>query len=98
MRTMPVVLCRNVLGTIVGILQLVRFAKLFDGILNAPRPAKFMPAHVMSVRNRGGYPQVRLAVIQPFFGASDGLVGVSHIVMRSAIVWRNCQPGFIERD
>src|SRR5437660_9047485 len=46
MRTMPVVLCRNVLGMVIGILQLVRFAKLFDGILNAPRPTKFMHAHL----------------------------------------------------
>ena len=63
MRMVPVVLCRNMLGTIVGILQLVCLSKLFDGILNASRLAKLMPAHVMCVRNRRGYAQICLAVI-----------------------------------
>ena len=51
-RTVPVVLCTYTLGAIVGILQLVRLSKLLDGILDAPGPAKLMPAHVMRVRNR----------------------------------------------
>ena len=93
MRTVPVVLCRNVLGTIVGTFQIVRFSKLFDGILNAPRPAKFMSAHVMCVRNRRGYAQICLAVVQRLIGAADVLVGMSQIMMRSGIVGRNCQRG-----
>src|SRR5437899_11691457 len=93
MSAVPIVLSRDVLGTIVRILQVIRRAKLFDCILDAAGSTEFMPAHVMCVRNGGRCAQVRLTVKKCLFGAANVLVGMSQIMMRSGIVGRNRQRG-----
>src|SRR5260370_14953753 len=57
-----------------------------------------MQSHGMSVRNPGGYGQVRLGVIQRFVDSSGVREGMSQIVMLSGIIWGNRQRGWIERD
>src|SRR5437879_12637789 len=98
MRAVPIVLGGDVLGTIVRILQVIRGAKLLDGILNAAGPTEFMPTHVMCMRNRGRCAQVRLTVKKCFFGTSDVFVGMSQIMMRSRIIRRNYQRCLVKRD
>ena len=50
-RPVPVVFRGDVFSAIVGLLELVGFAEFSDGFLNASRPAKFMSAHVVRVRD-----------------------------------------------
>ena len=88
----------NLLGGVVGLLDLVGLPELGNGLLDPAHPPQVVAVHVAGVGDVGREAGVGLSVTQGVVDAPDVLVGVNEIVVGGEVVGDDRQRLLVEGD